>query len=531
MIEEKLFSTPAGPQWHQIGVRHHHGICLPLFSLHSEKSCGIGEFLDLIPMIHWCKEIGMDVIQLLPLNDIGLGTSPYNAISAFALSPIHLSLIDLPNSDVVSDYREKLSKIHYWNRTTRVKYHIVRELKYAFLREYFSRLFPEISQTDEYQTFLRQNDWLLPYALFKSLKEANFWKSWEEWPNPLKSPSENGYQELLQEHKRACDFHIFLQYLCLKQFGVVKKIASENGINLKGDIPILISRDSADVWHNRHFFLLHLAAGAPPDMYSRDGQYWGFPLYDWEELEKRDYSFWKKRLEFASNLYHLYRIDHVVGFFRMWAIALGKPAKEGSFIPADEQQWMRLGRKLMEMMLKAAPILPIGEDLGLVPTAVKECLYDLGICGTKMMRWERRWETDGSFIPVNEYQVMTMTTVSTHDSDTLQLWWRHFPKEAKLYAESKGWPYEPFLSAEYLEKILKESHHSASLFHINLLQEYLALFPELVSQNPNNERINIPGKVLDTNWTYRFKPSIEKIILHPGLKQKMIEILNMNNGQ
>jgi 4-alpha-glucanotransferase len=526
LVTEELLKTPAAPQWSQIGIRHHHGICLALFSLYSEKSCGIGEFYDLIPMIRWCKEINMDVIQLLPLNDTGLGTSPYSAISAFALNPVHLSLTELPNITLLPDYQEKLSKIQYWNRTERVKYHIIRELKYAILRDYFSRYFPHIADTPSYHSFLEQNNWLQPYALFKALKEINFWKHWEEWPIPLKSPSANSYHELLSEHKQACDFHIFLQYLCYQQFETVKKFATENGVNLKGDIPILIDRDSADVWHNRHLFLLHLAAGAPPDRYTVEGQYWGFPVYDWEEHAKEGYSWWRERLQFASHFYHLYRIDHVVGFFRLWGIPVGKPAKEGSFFPPHEEEWIPSGRKLMEMMLQSAPILPIGEDLGLVPTEVKECLYSLGICGTKMMRWERRWEGDGGFIPVNEYQVMTMATVSTHDTDTLQLWWRHFPKEAKLYADFKGWPYHPFLSAEYHEAILKECHHSASLFHINLLQEYLALFPELVSHNPNDERINIPGKILDTNWTYRFRLPLEKIITNIPLKQKMKDIIS-----
>lgn len=521
-----LLQSPAGKQWQQIGIRHHHGICLPLFSLHSEKSCGIGEFYDLLPMIQWCKEIGMDVIQLLPLNDIGLGTSPYNAISAFALSPIHLSLTELPGIEVVPEYQEKLSKIRYWSRTQRVKYHIVRELKFAFLRDYFSRLFPVLAESPTYRSFVQANQyWLESYTLFKALKEINFWKNWEDWPPLMNSPSDQSYQDLLQEHKHACNFHAFVQYLCFQQFEAVKKQAHENGVFLKGDVPILISRDSADVWHYRHYFLLQLAAGAPPDMYARDGQYWGFPIYDWEAMSKDGYKWWKQRLKLASHLYHLYRIDHIVGFFRIWGIGLNKPATEGAFIPASESEWIPHGRKLMEMMLKEAPMLPIGEDLGLVPTEVKECLSSLGICGTKVMRWERRWNTDGGFIPVQEYQPMTMTTVSTHDSDTLQLWWRHFPKEAKLFADFKKWPYAPFLSAEHQEQILRDSHHSGSLFHINLLQEYLTLFPPFVSQNPNNERINIPGKVLDTNWTYRFKPTVEQIVENIPLREKMLSIL------
>ncbi len=524
-LEQILLKTPAGPQWEKIGVRNHHGICLPLFSLLSEKSCGIGEYLDLIPMIGWCKEIGMDVIQLLPLNDTGLGTSPYSALSANALNPIHISMYALPDLERVPDYQDKLAKIGYWNRTIRIKHHIVRELKFAFFREYVPRVYDDFSKNPDYRAFVEQNKWLIPYTLFKALKEEQLWKNWEDWPTHLKSPSEAKFLELLEEHKEACRFHEFLQYLCYKQLEEVKRIADQHEIFIKGDIPILISRDSADVWFNRHYFFLHQAAGAPPDMYSRDGQYWGFPIYDWEQLEKQHYDWWRERLQIASHLYHLYRIDHVVGFFRMWAIPLGKPAKEGSFVPPNEDEWIPHGRKLMELMIKTAPILPIGEDLGLVPDEVKHCLYDLGICGTKVMRWERNWDTDGSFIPITEYQPMTMSTVSTHDSDTLQLWWRHFPKEAKLYSEFKGWDYRPFLTLERQKEILWDCHHSSSLFHINLLQEYLALFPELVSQNPNNERINIPGKILDTNWTYRFRPTVERIIDHIPLRHAMLDIL------
>ncbi len=525
-LEQKLLSSAAKRQWERVGVKQHHGICFPLFSIHSQKSCGIGEYLDLIPMIEWCHQVGLDVIQLLPLNDSGLGTSPYDAISAIALNPIHLSMSSLPELNRIVNYQDKLKKIAYWTRTARIKHHIVRELKNVFFKEYVPNVLPYISQTDEYKKFIKENqDWLEPYALFKALKEKQYWKHWEEWPANLKSPNKEGYIELLETHRIAVDYHTFLQYLCYKQLEQVKKSATALRILIKGDIPILISRDSADVWYHRNLFFLNLSVGAPPDMYSRDGQHWGFPLYDWEALEESNYKWWKRRLELATHLYHLYRIDHVVGFFRMWSIAQGSSAKDGSFVPPDEKEWIPHGKKLMKMMLDASPILPIGEDLGLVPKEVKNCLYDLGICGTKMMRWERRYEGDGGFIPPDTYEPMTMTTISTHDSDTLQLWWKHFPKEAKLFSEFKGWSYQPFLSLEKHKEILYDSHHSASLFHINLLQEYLALFPELVSKNPTEERINIPGKVLDTNWTYRFTPSVEELTTNIALIQMFKEII------
>lgn len=518
-LEAKLFMTHAADQWKRIGAHNHHGICIPLFSLHTEKSSGIGEYLDLLPLISWCKEVGLDVIQLLPLNDIGLGTSPYNAISAFALSPLYISLHSLKGIEKVEGFKENLTKIRYWNKTPRVKYHIVRELKLSLLKSYYDVVFDSVSQSKEYLAFVAENEWLIAYSLFRTIKERQLWKEWEKWPEEYKNLSSSQIKQAYNQNKALCDFSIFLQFLCHEQMSQVKEYATKKGVLLKGDIPILISRDSADVWAHPELFKMEYAAGAPPDMYTKQGQYWGFPIYNWQALAETDYAWWKERLRLASHLYHLYRIDHVVGFYRMWAIPIGKAATEGAFIPSTESEQKELGNQLMQMMLHSAPILPIGEDLGLVPDWVKESLYDLGICGTKMMRWERRWDSDGGFIDPQKYEPMTMSTVSTHDSDTLTLWWRHFPKEAKLYSEYKGWAYEPFLSKEHLKEILYDAHHSSSLFHINLLAEYLALFEELVSSNPNDERINIPGKILDRNWTYRLHVPLEEMTAHKGLKE------------
>ncbi len=518
---DHLLHSAAARQWERVGIRHHHGISIPLFSIHSQKSCGIGEFLDLIPLIFWCREVGFDVIQLLPLNDTGMDTSPYNGISACALNPIYLSISSLPDISRVPNYEEKLAKMRHWNRSPRVKHHIVRELKLSFLFDYFSLVFSEIENKESYQQFCQHHSWVRAYAVFRALKEFELWKSWEDWPLSVKSPSDESFSNLALAHQKKVQFYTFLQYLCYQQMREVRKAAEEAAVFLKGDIPILMSRDSVDVWYYRRYFLMHLVAGAPPDCYAEKGQYWGFPPYDWEEIEKSGYEWWKQRLQAASELYHLYRIDHVVGFFRLWVIPLGKEATTGCFIPAQESEWIPHGKKMMEIMLTSSPLLPIGEDLGTVPPSIKAVLAQLGICGTRVMRWERRWDGDGGFIPVSAYLPTSMTTVSTHDSDTLQLWWSHSPKEARLYCEFKKWDYKPFLSLDRHHEILMESHRSASLFHINLLQEYLALFPSLVSPNPNDERINFPGKILDTNWTYRVRPSLEEIQAHIPLKEMM----------
>jgi 4-alpha-glucanotransferase len=163
--------------------------------------------------------------------------------------------------------------------------------------------------------------------------------------------------------------------------------------------------------------------------------------------------------------------------------------------------------------------------LGSVPSSVRTTLAELGICGTKVIRWERRYEQDGSFIPFSDYPKLSLTTVSTHDSDTLQLWWQNSPDEAKAFCAFLGWNYSPDLSFDQRLKLLNDAHHTPSIFHINLLQEYLALFPELVSANPQDERINVPGKVLPANWTYRFRPSIEEIAAHLPLKKAIASVL------
>lgn len=522
MNETLLTDTPAYPLWKQFGIRHHHGINIPLFSLHSQNSCGIGEFFDLLPLIDWCRTIGFDIIQLLPLNDPGLDTSPYNALSAYALNPIHLSIASLPHLELYPNLVKQLNPLQQLNHTQCIDYNTVRKGKEDFLMQYYKEENSTIVSSKSYLDFLAQTPWLKEYALFKSLKQQYHWISWEDWPAEISSPSQETLQLLYQKYSDDIQWHSVIQYLCYQQLQAVKQYASSRGIFLMGDLPILISRDSADVWLHQSLFNLNYAAGAPPDFYNAEGQKWGFPLYNWEELSKNNYSWWKERLAFAERFYHLYRIDHVIGFFRIWAIRHdAKTGKEGKFIPEDRSLWPSHGETLLRMLLKNSSMLPIAEDLGDVPLEVRPCLKTLGICSTKVMRWERRWDIDKSFIPSNDYPLISLTTVSTHDSETLSLWWRDHPDEAQEFAKYAGWEYTPLLSHEHLYKILWSSHHTGSLLHVNLLQEYLALIPGLTWPRLEEERINLPGIVSDANWTYRFRPTVEEMIANTPLANAM----------
>lgn len=501
----------------------HHGINLPLFSLRNPKSSGIGEYLDLIPIIEWVSKLGFDTIQLLPLNDSGDDSSPYSAQSGIALHPIYLSLRALPYlKEVLPDCEEELDRLSICNSSQRFSYPRVHEEKIAFLWSYFDSSFDKFKNDPEYQAFVtNEASWLEDYALFKVLKHFHHGHAWWDWGTFAKNKTKEFLRSFKEEFENEMNFHMLMQFLAFSQWKKVKQAAEANHLFLKGDIPILISRDSADVWANQSLFMLEYAAGAPPDMYSEEGQYWGFPVYNWAKIEESGYLFWKERLKFAQKLYDLYRLDHIVGFFKIWAIPYGRPSKEGFFLPRDQNLWIPQGKKILEMMLASTSMLPIGEDLGAVPPEVRKALLELGICGTKVIRWERRWQEDRSFIPVDEYIPESLTTVSTHDSTTLREWWLEDGEEVSAYCQFKKWEYKAPLSYKKQLAILEDAHSSTSYFHINLLQEYLTLIPKLSWPDPKDERINIPGVVMDRNWTYRFKPTIDEITSNEKLAEIM----------
>ncbi|HEY5234793.1 MAG TPA: 4-alpha-glucanotransferase, partial [Rhabdochlamydiaceae bacterium] len=315
-------SLPSASQWNKIGVKPRHGINIPLASLKTAQSSGIGEFFDLIPLIDWCHEVGFEVIQLLPLNDSGTDPSPYNALSSCALHPISLSLHHLPGNPTPPD-------ASHLNILPRVPYLEVLSLKLNFLHTYCTEAGPDIIKSKEFQAFLDQNRWLVPYALFKVLKDKLQHTPWMSWPQELKTPD---FKILEAENSQEILFYLLLQFLCHLQLIQIKDYANSKGILLKGDIPILISPDSADAWFKPGRFNFSLSAGSRPDMYNSEGQYWGFPLFNWEDLKNEDFSWWKDRLKVATNYYDLYRIDHVVGFFRIWAIPLNHHPCEGQFL-------------------------------------------------------------------------------------------------------------------------------------------------------------------------------------------------------
>jgi 4-alpha-glucanotransferase len=298
------------------------GVVVPLFSLRSKESVGIGEFLDLIPFAHWAKKCEMDLIQLLPVNDTGEESSPYSARSAFALNPVYIRLQEVAGAKEIlgNGPREQNEK---FMSGPRIPYLEVLRYKRHALREIFDKTRDEIIATDNFKKWIGKNSWVEHYAEFCAYKAQNNEAHWKEW------------QKKGQLDENDVLFQKWMQWVAEKQF--IKAINELNKIKvrLKGDIPILINEDSADVWHFPQFFSLENRAGAPPDMFCYNGQNWAFPTYKWDNLEADNFAWWHHRVSQAAKFYHAYRIDHVLGFFRIWVV----PEVEctgilGHFIPS-----------------------------------------------------------------------------------------------------------------------------------------------------------------------------------------------------
>ena len=309
------------------------GFAVPLLALRTSKG-PCGEFPDILDLARLARSWSMDLIQLLPVNDTGSQTSPYSALSAFALNPIHLRLGELPEMGSVEGGSAEAAAIAElstrFGSGSRVDYGSILDGKLEILGRIWERARVEggAGFIEEIEVWADSQPWVKPYACFVEMKRRCAGLPWWEWKE-FREPGESDIDRLWSsdDFGKAARFWVWVQMRASGQFSSACRTARDLGIDIMGDIPILMNADSADVWHRRRFFDTGASAGAPPDMYSHLGQNWGFPLYRWDAIEKEGFSFWKERLRVADEYYSLYRIDHVLGFFRIWA--LGKRERDG----------------------------------------------------------------------------------------------------------------------------------------------------------------------------------------------------------
>lgn len=298
------------------------GIAVSVGALKSAHSCGTGEFRDLEPLADLCKKTGLDIIQLLPVNDTGTESSPYSALSAFALHPIYGSLDAFPEAEPFSTEIRALKA--QFASEKRFPYHDIRDAKIALLRRMYEAAEESIKKDPALERWISGHKWILEYAVFMNLKHRNAEASWKQW-HSHQTPTHAEIVKRWESPHRKSDhlFYAWLQMRLDEQFSKACAYCAKQGIALKGDIPILMNEDSCDTWANPEFFREDLRAGNPPDDMNPLGQNWGFPIYNWENLAEAGYSWWKDRITASDRYYNAYRIDHILGFFRIWAIPQG----------------------------------------------------------------------------------------------------------------------------------------------------------------------------------------------------------------
>jgi len=310
------------------------GVAIPVFSLRSEKSFGVGEFTDLKLLVDWCLKAGLKLIQILPVNDTTAthtwtDSYPYAAISAFALHPLYLNLGQVatgPNKRLLSDHEDERNRL---NALDAIDYEAVTATKLGFLNQIFSSQKLSTFKSKEYKAFFKQNEaWLVPYAVFSCLRDEYGTPDFTQWPAHKRYNPEDFSND-------AVEFYYFVQYHLHAQLEEAAQYAHANGVILKGDIPIGVSRFGADAWQNPELYHMDMQAGAPPDSFSEKGQNWGFPTYNWPRMKETGFAWWKQRFGQMANYFDAFRIDHILGFFRIWSIPLD--AVEGIlgyFVPA-----------------------------------------------------------------------------------------------------------------------------------------------------------------------------------------------------
>jgi 4-alpha-glucanotransferase len=319
------------------------GVAIPVFSLRSQNSFGTGEFTDIKLLVDWAKETGLKLIQLLPVNDTTAthtwtDSYPYAAISAFGLHPLFLNLekvADGKNSAVLKPLKQKQKEL---NALADVDYEQVMQYKFAAIKDLYDQQKEDFRNNIKYFEFFDLNrQWLVPYAVFCYLRDRYKTADYSKWP-ANNVYDENTIQDIAspdQPHYDGIALHYFIQYHLHLQLKAATLYAHKNGIVVKGDLPIGIYRYSCDAWMAPELYNMDAQAGAPPDDFAVKGQNWGFPTYNWKKMQEDDFAWWRQRFEQMSEYFDVFRIDHILGFFRIWSIPLDSvEGIMGHFVPA-----------------------------------------------------------------------------------------------------------------------------------------------------------------------------------------------------
>ena len=474
------------------------GTVIPVFSLRSEGSFGVGDFGDLKKMVEWVDKTNQRILQVLPINDTNMtGTwqdsYPYNSISIYALHPQYTDFRQLPAIKDEAKRAEFEALRQELNALPQIDYERMFKSKIAYLRELFAQEWKHVKATKAYKEFFEDNkEWLVPYAAFCYYRDQYGTAVFSQWPK-------EATVEAIKSTNEEVQFWYFVQFNLDQQMHAAHDFARDHRVILKGDIPIGISRDGVEAWVEPKYFNLNGQAGAPPDPFSADGQNWGFPTYNWDEMLKDGCQWWVRRFRKMAQFFDAYRIDHVLGFFRIWEIPVPETSGlKGQFAPAlgmsreeiegygvynhmelflvdhkradrwhpriavqytedyerlnddekynfnrlyndyfyrrNNQFWYQEAMKKLPRLTQATRMLCCAEDLGMVPDCVPWVMNELRILSLEIQSMPKDDKVRFGHLSCNPYR--SVCTISTHDMPTLRQWWDEDEERTQDYFNS-----------------------------------------------------------------------------------------------
>ncbi|HEY9156607.1 4-alpha-glucanotransferase [Candidatus Binatus sp.] len=502
------------------------GILIPLFSIRTRDSLGRGEIPDLAPMMDFALSMGHRVIQLLPLDETGRGDlSPYSAMSVMAIDPMYISVGGLAGVGrvVLKRARAAVGKARFVRRS------IIRREKFALLERAYraTRARGGRDEAAQLDGFIEANSyWLGDYALFRALKERFNWSGWEAWPAQIAQRDPAALAAARRELAEPIEMYAYWQFIAHRQWSQMRAYASSRGALIGGDLAFSPRGDSAEVWANQDEFDLSRTVGAPPDDFNPKGQRWGLPIPNWDQMRARGFKLLRARARRASSLYDLIRVDHVVGLYRTFNFG-SDPDAAGIFTPADEADQRLQGEEVIRAIQQevgAAEL--IAEDLGTVPPWVRESLTRLGVPGYKVMQWERDWSrSDEPFLSPAAYPELSLATTGTHDTEPLTVWWRAQPvAEREKFVRALGLERRvnprPMLGERARDAILAALYAAPSRLVIIPIQDLFGW----------SARINRPGTISDSNWTYRIPLTLERMRRSRAIQSRVAKLREIAVG-
>ncbi len=501
------------------------GVLVPLSAIPSASSWGIGEIPDLVPLARWLRLAGVRVLQLLPVNEVPpRESSPYSALTAMAIDPQYIGLARLDDFQALggegglpADEREQLCAVR---ASARVDYAGVRRLKDGVLRRCWRRFGrDELSAGTEraarfHAYVARERWWLDDYAVFRALQARYPDRGWTDWPTPVRERDRAALDEAREALGDEIHYRHYLQWTADEQWAHARREIAP--LAIFGDLPFMVSGDSADVWAHQDEFRLDASAGAPPDAFAADGQDWGLPVYRWDVLRDRDFDWLRERGRRYATLFDGFRVDHLVGFYRTFHRLHADDTR--GFVPASEPEQLALGERVLQVFRDSGSEI-IAEDLGTVPDFIRASLARLGVPGYRVLRWEREWHAEGApFRDPADYPVASVATTGTHDTEPLVVWW-----EGADAAERAAVLAIPSLAAR-----LPPGGHDEALatpgmpawLREGVLDTLIASGAGLVLLPIGDvfgwaDRINRPATVGPGNWTWRLPWAVERLEAEP----------------